>query len=259
MRYLTRFHAWAYGSGDQRSSDLMSCERWTRRLLLGAAGASRLLSAAIGSGEHTVSAGESGTKPATADQALEALRAGNRRFAEQKPIHAHQAADWRAHLTSGQQPIATILACSDSRVPPELVFDQGFGDLFVIRVAGNIIDNDVVGSIEYAMRHLQTHLVVVMGHQGCGAVTAALQAIDGRGSEPKYIARLLKHITPGIKALDPGLSGEARLSAAVEANVKASMGLLSVIPEGREVFAKKEFRLVGAVYELGSGRVRFLD
>ena len=162
-------------------------------------------------------------------------------------------------MTTGQQPFTTILACSDSRVPPELVFDQGFGDLFVIRVAGNIIAQDVVGSIGYALQHLKTHLVVVVGHQGCGAVTAALEALDGKGEEPKYIANLLKHITPGIKDLDPKLSGDARVNAGVEANVRASMGLLSKIPEGRAFLENKDFRLVGAVYELGSGRVRFTD
>jgi carbonic anhydrase len=194
--------------------------------------------------------------PRTAEQALEALKAGNRRFADQRPIHAHQAADWRAHLTGGQQPFTTILACSDSRVPPELVFDQGFGDLFVIRVAGNIIADDVVGSIGYALRHLKTPLVVVMGHEGCGAVTTALEAMDGKGDESIHVTALLKHITPGLKQLDPKLSGDIRLSAAVESNVRASMALLAQIPEGRKYLESKDFRLVGSVYELRTGRVR---
>jgi carbonic anhydrase len=111
----------------------------------------------------------------------------------------------------------------------------------------------------YAIRHLRTPLVVVMGHHGCGAVTAALDAIDGKGAEPKYIARLLKHIIPGIKALDPKLPGDARVNAGVEANVRASMGLLAAIPEARPVLESNEFRLIGAVYEHSSGRVRFLD
>jgi carbonic anhydrase len=196
--------------------------------------------------------------PPTAAQALEALKEGNRRFADQQPIHAHQAADWRAHLAAGQQPFATILACSDSRVPPELVFDQGLGDLFVIRVAGNIIAQDVVASIVYALRHLKTRLVVVMGHHGCGAVTAALESIDGKGHEPKLIAKLLQHITRGIKDLDPNLSGDARVNAGVEANVRASTKLLSTIPEAREFLETQDFHLVGAVYELGTGRVHFL-
>jgi carbonic anhydrase len=237
----------------------MSFRNWTRRHLLRIAASSPLVAGLLRAGKVGAQTVEQVATPRTAEQALEALKAGNRRFADQKPIHAHQAANWRAHLTAGQQPFATILACSDSRVPPELVFDQGFGDLFVIRVAGNIIANDVIGSIGYALKHLKTMLVVVMGHEGCGAVTAALEAIDGKGDEPKIIANLLSHITPGIKDIDPKLSGDARVNAGVEANVRNSLGLLSKTTGERPFFDNKDFRLVGAVYELGSGRVRFLD
>lgn len=195
----------------------------------------------------------------TADEALLALKEGNRRFAEGRVLHAHQAADWRVHLTGGQQPFATILACSDSRVPPELVFDQGFGDLFVVRVAGNIIDADVIGSIGYAIRHLGTRLVVVMGHEGCGAVTAALEAIDGRSNEQKYIAQLLRHIVPGLNDLSPNLNGPQRISAAVEANVRRSVALLKQIPEALAALEQDAFRLAPAIYELATGRVRFLE
>jgi len=174
-------------------------------------------------------------------------------------LHAHQAADWRTHLTGGQHPFAAILCCSDSRVPPELVFDQGFGDLFVIRVAGNIIDADVIGSIGYAVLHLQTPLVVVMGHEGCGAVTAALQALDGQSQEPKYISGLLQHIVPGLNELDRSLHGESRVTAAVEANIRHSVKLLEQIPEARDALERKIVRLESAIYELSTGRVRFLD
>ena len=134
---------------------------------------------------------------------------------------------------NAQHPFATILACSDSRVPPELVFDQGFGDLFVIRVAGNIIATDVVGSLAYAIRHLQTSLVVVMGHESCGAVTAAVDALDGRGHEPRLIAALVAAIEPGLKDLPAELTGADRVHAAVEANVRWSMRQLAAIPEGQ--------------------------
>lgn len=193
------------------------------------------------------------------DDALAALVDGNRRFAEGRSIHAHQAANWRAHLTGGKQPFATIVSCSDSRVPPELVFDQGFGDLFVIRVAGNVIEPDVVGSIAYSLRHLKVRLVVVMGHEGCGAVTAALQVVDGQGEDGKYIAALVRHITPALNELAPGLKGEQRLNAAVEANVRRSVELLAQIPESRQALEQREILLVPAVYELATGRVRFLD
>jgi carbonic anhydrase len=195
----------------------------------------------------------------SAEEALAALREGNQRFVTGKVRHAHQAADWRSHLTAGQHPFATILACSDSRVPPELVFDQGFGDLFVIRVAGNIIASDVVGSIGYAVYHLNTPLVVVMGHEGCGAVTAALAAIDGESAEPKFIAALLDHIRPGLEHLDPALRGDERISAAVEANVRRSAALLSEVAEAKHALLQEHVRLAQAVYELNTGQVRFLN
>lgn len=231
---------------------------WTRRECLAILGAATITTGVSRGGPLTDPPCTESPRPQTADEALKALKEGNRRFAEGKAIHAHQAADWRAQLTGGQRPFATILACSDSRVPPELVFDQGFGDLFVIRVAGNIIDADIVGSIGYAYRHLKAPLVVVMGHEGCGAVTAALEAMDGRGEEPEYIMGLLKHIIPGLKGIDPALKGDSRVSAGVEANVRRSVEILARIPEGREAIKQKKVRLVRAIYELGTGRVRFL-
>ena len=142
-------------------------------------------------------------RPKDAAAALVQLKQGNTRFVSGKLRHAHEAASWRKHLKVGQQPFATILACSDSRVPPELVFDQGFGDLFVIRVAGNIVAVDVLGSLQYAILHLKTPLIVVMGHEGCGAVTAAVDALEGGGTEPRFIAALVAAIEPGLAHLPP--------------------------------------------------------
>src|SRR5207253_9722942 len=134
-------------------------------------------------------------RPSTEAKALERLKVGNRRFAEGRVRHAHEAANWRKQLAmGGQQPFATIVGCIDSRVPIELVFDQGFGDLFVIRVAGNVIADETIGSIGYALRHLKTPLLVIMGHEGCGAVTAALDALSGNISQAKYIQSLVRHI-----------------------------------------------------------------
>jgi carbonic anhydrase len=200
-----------------------------------------------------------GRLPKVAAEALARLKTGNRRFVSGKLRHAHEAASWRAHLKNAQHPFATILACSDSRVPPELVFDQGFGDLFVIRVAGNIIATDVVGSLAYAIRHLQTSLVVVMGHESCGAVTAAVDSLDGRGHEPRFIAALVAAIEPGLKDLPADFTGADRIHAAVEANVRWSMRQLAAIPEGQLALKKKKFTLIGAVYDIATGKVRFLE
>jgi carbonic anhydrase len=196
--------------------------------------------------------------PRTAEDARKWLEAGNRRFVEGKTRHAHESANWRRTLASGQHPIVTLLCCSDSRVPPELVFDQGLGELFVIRVAGNVIATDVVGSIEYAVRHLKTPLVVVMGHEGCGAVTAALAALEGKTDEPRELVDLIERIEPAIENLPGTLQGEARLHAAVESNVRWSMQQLAALPHAREALDQKVIALVGAVYELATGSVRFL-
>jgi carbonic anhydrase len=199
------------------------------------------------------------TRPKDAALALTWLKQGNRRFASSRPRHAHEAASWRKHLKSGQQPFATILACSDSRVPPELVFDQGFGELFVIRVAGNIVSTDVLGSLQYAILHLRTPLVVVMGHESCGAVTAAVEALDGRGHEPGFIAALVDAIEPGLTGLPAGLEGADRVHAAVEANVRWSIRQLAALPESQLALKGNKSALVGAVYDIAKGTVRFLD
>src|SRR5271165_625193 len=198
-------------------------------------------------------------RPKEAAKALTWLKEGNVRFVSGRLRHAHQAANWRKHLTGSQQPFATILACSDSRVPPELVFDLGFGDLFVIRVAGNIVATDVLGSLQYATRHLHTPLVVVMGHESCGAVTAAVDALEGRGDEPRFIAALVAAIKPGLKDLPAQLTGADRVHAAVEANVRWSMRQLASLPEGQLVMKKKKAVLVGSVYDIATGKVHFLE
>ena len=198
-------------------------------------------------------------RPKDAAAALVQLKQGNARFVSGKLRHAHQAAAWRKHLKAGQNPFATILACADSRVPPELVFDQGFGDLFVIRVAGNIVSLDVLGSLQYAMQHLHTPLIVVMGHESCGAVTAAVDAIEGRGTEPRFIAALVAAIEPGLKDLPAKLTGAKRVHAAVTANVRFSMRQLAALTERKLPDGQTKPVLVGAVYDIDKGKVRFLD
>jgi carbonic anhydrase len=207
---------------------------------------------------HQGTAPASEARPANAQQALARLREGNQRFVEGNVRHRHESRTWRHALVADQHPFAVVLGCSDSRVPVELVFDQGFGDLFVIRVAGNVISTDVLGSIGYAVAHLHVRLLVVMGHEGCGAVTAALQARDA-GNEPADVAALLRMIGPGLRGLDPNLAGAARLSAAVEANVGWSVRQLAAIPAGQWHVESGQLVLAGAVYDLETGRVRYLE
>ncbi|HVP42414.1 MAG TPA: carbonic anhydrase [Terriglobales bacterium] len=239
----------------------MAISEMTRRqwlLGIGCAGLGIATAAGAEAPPFATSNSESEPFPRDADEALMRLKAGNRRFVDDKPKHAHERASWRGLLVGGQQPFATILGCSDSRVPPELVFDAGFGDLFTIRLAGNIIAEDVIGSLQYAVAHLHTPLVVVLGHEGCGAVTATLEEMLHRNTEPQHIESLIKVIKPGLAKLDLKLEPTALLHAAVEANVRWSMQQLAALPEAQRALQEKRVALVGAVYELTTGKVRFL-
>ncbi|TWT85030.1 Carbonic anhydrase 2 [Planctomycetes bacterium CA13] len=187
--------------------------------------------------------------------AIARLKLGNERFVNGEPRHFRSAKRWRDHLVEGQNPFAVVLGCADSRVPIELVFDQGFGDLFVIRNAGNVVMDDVAGSIEYAVKHLHTKLVVVMGHEGCGAVTAAFKNRKERRTEPPELQTVLKLIEPAIAHLNP--NEHDAIAKGVEANVLWSVKNMVRLQKERNRAA--DFSIVGAVYELQSGRVRFLD
>lgn len=188
--------------------------------------------------------------------ALKALVDGNRRFVEGTPKHPHEGQVWRKHLTAGQHPFATILGCADSRVPPELLFDEGFGDLFVIRVAGNVVDPDVTGSVEYAVDHLHTHVVMVMGHEGCGAVTAA---IGHHEREPTELRHLLDAIAPVKKVIPKGMDHTHEIGFAVEENVRRQVKKLRAVPDIASAIARGETRVVGGIYDLETGRVRVLE
>jgi carbonic anhydrase len=195
----------------------------------------------------------------SADEALNRLKAGNERFVAGTARFPTVQKEILADLSRWQHPYATILSCSDSRVPPELVFDAGFGELFIIRVAGNVMSPEVAGSLQYAGRHLQTPLFSVLGHTGCGAVAAA---IDSRLHGTRQLSRiqiLVDSILPGLTDLDAQLSPEAMLAQAVEANVRWSMRQILETPEGRDRQAEGRVKLVGAIYELETGRVRFLE
>jgi carbonic anhydrase len=163
-----------------------------------------------------------------------------------------------AELAKRQRPYATIIGCSDSRVPPELVFDAGFGELFIVRVAGNIISPEVMGTLQYAAVHLLTPLFVVLGHEGCGAVQAALAMKFQGARERERITLLLENILPGLRDIDANLAPQKQIKAAVEANVRWSMRQLLETPEGKARMAEGVVKLVGAVYALKTGRVRFL-
>ena len=239
-----------------KGGDTMGSKKMTRRRLLTSAaglGAGAALPAALWA------AGADEPPPRNAAEARLRLIDGNKRFVAGESRHGHAGKGWLKGLTAGQKPFAAILGCSDSRVPPELVFDQGFGDLFVIRIAGNVISTDVVGSLQYAEHHLHVPLVMVLGHEGCGAVTAALDAKFKRAREPERIEALVRMLEPGLKEIDPNLSPDKQLSAAVEANVRWSLKQIAQLPEAKKSLEEKRFEMVGAVYELKTEKVRLLS
>jgi carbonic anhydrase len=161
-----------------------------------------------------------------------------------------------AMLEGGQHPFATILGCADSRVSPELVFDHGLGDLFVIRVAGNVVAEDEAGSIEYGIAHLDVPLLMVLGHEGCGAVTAALHATD---HEPAELQTLISRIRPALEDIPAELPEEEQVRLGVEANVRQSVRQLQTIADRVGRPHADRVLIVGAIYDLETGRVRLLD
>jgi carbonic anhydrase len=195
----------------------------------------------------------------TADEALARLQQGNARFVAGTARFPTVQKEVLADLARGQQPYATILGCSDSRVPPELVFDAGFGELFIIRVAGNVLGPSIFGTLQYAATHLHTPLFVVMGHEGCGAVQAAVASKFDGTKQRSRIELLLENIVPALEDLDATLPREALVHAAVEANVRWTIRTILDSPEARARAAEGVMKLVGAVYDLGTGAVRFLE
>ena|SRR5438034_4643564 len=194
----------------------------------------------------------------SADTALDRLVAGNERFLRGETGPFRPLRESLIELAQSQQPYATILGCSDSRVAPELLFDAGLGELFVVRVAGNVLSPEIAGSLQYAGAHLGTPLFVVLGHEGCGAVSAALKSRDEGELHHSRIQILVDSILPGLPDFDLRLTPEERLAEAVESNVRWTVRQILESPEGRARISEGHMKVVGAVYDIESGRVRFL-
>jgi carbonic anhydrase len=196
----------------------------------------------------------------TAKEALQRLIDGNERFLQGKSrLKELMIHETLAELVKGQNPFATILGCSDSRVPPELIFDAGLGELFIVRVAGNVMSPEVAGSIQYAGSHLQTQLLVVLGHEGCGAIQAALATKYKGTKQRSRIQLLVDSILPAMENLDNGLQPEELAAQAVEMNVRWTVKTIMESPEGKARLAEGVMKCIGAIYEIETGRVRFLE
>ena len=198
---------------------------------------------------------EDHSKGPAADAVLAELRAVNERHVGTNyKLNNHKTSARRAELAKGQHPGAIVLSCADSRVPPEIVFDQGLGDLFVVRVAGNIVEDAGLGSIEYAVAHLGSKLIVVLGHERCGAVDATLQG----GEAPGHIAAIVKKIQPAIES-SKDMPGD-KLDNAVRINVRIAVDELKKSqPILSELAAQGKIKIVGARYDLDTGVVTWLE
>ena len=182
---------------------------------------------------------------------------GNKRFVEMKLHYPNQSMERRAEVAEGQKPFAAILSCSDSRVPAEIVFDQGLGDLFLVRVAGNIVNDALIASLEFSTQVLGTPLVMVMGHTKCGAVEATLKVVEKGGSLPGHLNTLTEAIKPAA-ILSQGQAG-TWLDNAIKANVIMVVGQLkSAEPILAELIREGQLKIVGAIYNLDSGMVELV-
>jgi len=190
----------------------------------------------------------------SADAVIAELKAGNAHFLAKKFVHPHQTSARQKELASGQHPHCAILTCADSRVPPEILFDQGLGDMFDVRVAGNIAGDAEIASLEYAAEHLHVPLVVVMGHTHCGAVSAAVEGGELPGKLPSLVAALRPAVDQA--AHEPG----DRVENAVRDNVIHVVNQLRAArPVLSELTAAGKLRIVGAVYALDTGKVEWIE
>jgi len=200
------------------------------------------------------------------DEAIALLKEGNARFVAGQSIHPRMDAARLMQAgkeNQGDHAYATVIACSDSRVPVELLFDAGIMDIFVIRVAGNVIDTDEAGSIEYGLAHVNTPVLVVLGHTQCGAVTAVTHAIHGTGHPlERNIPPLVDNIEPAVKkaiTTNPTLEGDAVIPAAIEENIwQAITDLFMKSPASREIVKSGKAKVIGAIYDVSNGQISWL-
>ncbi|MCA2216229.1 carbonic anhydrase [Jidongwangia harbinensis] len=224
-----------------------------------------LLGAGLAAGAGLAGTGMLAASPAAAAEpvhgpaeALARLRAGNQRFITGRPRHPHQTIAHLHKLASGQHPFAITLGCADSRVPPEILFDQGLGDLFDNRVAGNIVDDLLLGSIEFAVEEFESPLIVLLGHERCGAITATIDAIRTGGTAPGHIGAIVQALRPIV---EPVLSQPGDpVDNAVRANIRAQASQLA---ERSDLIAERvhsgHLAIVGARYDLDDGRVSLVS
>lgn len=188
---------------------------------------------------------------------LQKLKAGNERFASGRPTHPDETLKRIRELKKGQHPFAILVSCSDSRVPAELVFDQGLGDIFSIRTAGNIMGDYELGSIEYAVEHLDCKLIVVMGHKDCGAIKAFIKS-EGHYAHSDHIKKIIEYIESEKEEKNLASHHDLVIDKAIDANIEHGVTLLKTSePILKEFYDKKKVEIIGALYNIETGKVTF--
>lgn len=230
---------------------MCDCTLNRRQMLIGLAAGMAWLATGPSSAHASTAASD-----VTPEQALQWLKEGNARFVGKKSERPHLSPERLRETSAGQHPFATVLSCSDSRVPVEHLFDRGIGDLFVIRVAGNVADTDEIGTAEYGAGHLGTPVILVLGHTKCGAVTAVVNGDKVGGSIPK----LVDNIIPAVeRAKAAKLEGDALILSAIKENVRQSMDdMVKNSQELAHLVHAGKVKVVGAVYHLEDGSVEWL-
>ncbi len=188
---------------------------------------------------------------------LQKLEEGNSRFASGKPVHPDETLERIRELKKGQHPFVAVVSCSDSRVPAELVFDQGLGDIFSIRTAGNVIGDYELGSIEYAVEHLDCKLIVVMGHKDCGAIKAFISS-EGHYEHPDHIRNIINYIEKENEEKSLKNTNNLTVDKAIDANITHGVAFLKTAePILKERFDHNKIAIIGALYDIESGKVTF--
>jgi carbonic anhydrase len=236
---------------------------WTRRRFLGRASLGAATLPLLGTALASCGNDEDYTPleeafPQTPDEALERLLAGNRRYAAHEPLYPEQSNSRKASVAAGQKPFAGVLGCVDSRVPPELIFDQGLGALFSARVAGAIADDAVIGSLEFGVLEFGLALIVVLGHERCGAVAATIEAIEHPTTAPINVQRLVDAIRPAVEST-AGQPGD-HLDNAVRANTLLAASQLAPAGSVLDNFVREgKLKIVAAVYDLDTAVVSLIS
>jgi carbonic anhydrase len=239
-------------------------QRITRRAVLRSgviAGTGLMATTALGAGQAAADVYGTTTTlpPANGEEALARLLEGNRRYVKGQSVGEGRDLVRRVQEAQGQEPYAVIVSCADSRVPPEIIFDEGIGDLFVVRLAGNTAETSIIqGTIEYAVEYLHSVLLMVLGHEGCGAVDAALKTVRDQATFPGHISSFVDPILPAAQAVQ-NLPVDQQLDAAIAQNVLNQVGVLQTLgPILEPAISSGSVLLVGAEYLLKSGLVRVL-